>query len=113
MQYNRSSYRCAAHDMNNANKGFITAASAFAIWGLFPLYFHPLRQVPAVQVISHRIVWSCVLVLGWMYFRGELGAVRAALANRGVVLRLAATAALISTNWIAYVYGVTHDRVVE
>jgi chloramphenicol-sensitive protein RarD len=99
--------------MNNANKGFITAASAFAIWGVFPLYFHALHQVPAVQVIAHRIVWSCVLVLGWMYFRGELGSVRTALTNRGVVLRLAATAALISTNWIAYVYGVTHDRVVE
>ena len=70
--------------MNNANKGFITAASAFAIWGIFPLYFHALQQVPAMQVIAQRIVWSCVFVLGWMYFRGELGSVRAALANRGV-----------------------------
>jgi chloramphenicol-sensitive protein RarD len=99
--------------MNNANKGFVCAASAFAIWGIFPLYFHALQQVPAVQVIAHRIVWSCVFVLGWMLFRGELGSLRAALTNRGVVVRLTLTATLITANWLTYVYGVTHGRVVE
>jgi chloramphenicol-sensitive protein RarD len=99
--------------MNNANKGFVSAASAFAIWGIFPLYFHALQQVPAVQVIAHRIVWSCVFVLGWMLFRGELGSLRVALTNRGVVVRLTLTATLITANWLAYVYGVTHGRVVE
>jgi chloramphenicol-sensitive protein RarD len=99
--------------MNNANKGFISAASAFAIWGIFPLYFHALQQVPSLQVIAHRIVWSCLFVLGWMFFRGELGSLRAALTNRGVILRLALTATLITLNWLAYVYGVMHGRVVE
>jgi chloramphenicol-sensitive protein RarD len=99
--------------MNNVNKGFISAASAFAIWGIFPLYFHALHQAPPVQIIAHRIVWSCVFILGWMYFRGELGSLRAALANRGVLLRLAVTATLISANWFAYVYGVATGRVVE
>jgi len=99
--------------MNNANKGFVSAATAFAVWGVFPLYFHALQQVPAMQVISHRIVWSCLFVSGWMLLRGELASVRAALANRGVVLRLALSATLITLNWITYVYGVTHGRVVE
>ena len=97
----------------NANRGYVAAASAFVIWGIFPLYFHALRQIPALQVISHRIVWSCVFVLGLMAVRGELGSVRAALTDRGVVLRLAATATLITLNWLAYVFGVTHGRVVE
>jgi chloramphenicol-sensitive protein RarD len=99
--------------MKNANKGFVSAATAFAVWGVFPLYFHALQQVPAMQVISHRIVWSCLFVFGWMLLRGELASVRTALANRGVVLRLALSATLITLNWITYVYGVTHGRVVE
>jgi chloramphenicol-sensitive protein RarD len=97
----------------NANRGYVAAASAFVVWGIFPLYFHALRQVDALQVISHRIVWSCVFVMGVMAVRGELGSVRAALTDRGVVLRLAATATLITLNWVAYVFGVTHGRVVE
>jgi chloramphenicol-sensitive protein RarD len=98
---------------SEANKGIVSAASAFAIWGVFPLYFHALRQVPAFQVIAHRIAWSCLFVLGWMAFSGKWGSVGAALKNRGVVLRLAATATLITLNWLTYVFGVTHGRVVE
>jgi chloramphenicol-sensitive protein RarD len=97
----------------SANKGLVAGAAAFAIWGVFPLYFHALHQVSAFQAIAHRIVWSCAFVLGWMLFRGELGSLRAALTNRGVVLRLAATATLITINWVAYVWGVMHGHVVE
>lgn len=94
-------------------KGYTAAIAAFVVWGAFPVYFHALHLVPALQVIAHRIAWSLVFVLGWMYFRGELGQLRAALTNRGVVLRLACSASLISLNWLAFVYGVTHGRVVE
>jgi chloramphenicol-sensitive protein RarD len=99
--------------MKPAGKGFLAAVSAFAIWGLFPLYFHPLRQVSAVQVIAHRVVWSCLFVLAWIGIRGEMPALRTTLANRSVVWRLAVSATLISINWLTYVWGVTHGYVIE
>ncbi len=95
------------------NKGLIPAVTAFLIWGVFPLYFHALNSVPPLQVIAHRIVWSCVFVLGWMYLRGELGALPRSFRNRGVVLRLAGTATLITLNWLVFVWAVAHGRVVE
>lgn len=103
----------SAAGQTNPGRGYVAAAAAFAIWGIFPLYFHALHQIPALQVICHRVVWSCVFVLGVMAFRGELESVRAALTNRGVVLRLTATATLITLNWLAYVWGVMNGRVVE
>jgi chloramphenicol-sensitive protein RarD len=99
--------------MTPVSKGFLAAVSAFAIWGVFPLYFHPLRQVLATEVIAHRIVWSCLFVLGWMGVRGELPTLRTTLADRTVVWRLAVSATLISLNWLTYVWGVTHGHVVE
>src|SRR5260221_872504 len=102
-----------ASGMTTTSKGFTAAAAAFAIWGLFPLYFHPLRQISPFQVIAHRVVWSCVFVLVWTAMRGELSVVRATLANRSVVWRLALTAALITNNWIVYVWAVMNDHVVE
>jgi chloramphenicol-sensitive protein RarD len=95
------------------DKGLLPAASAFVIWGAFPLYFHALRAVPPTQVIAHRIVWSCAFVLGWMYLRGEITSLRRAFRDRGVLLRLAATATLITLNWLTYVWGVMQGRVVE
>jgi chloramphenicol-sensitive protein RarD len=99
--------------MKPASKGFAPAAAAFAIWGIFPLYFHLLHQVSAVQVIAHRVVWSCLFVLVWIAVRGELSTLRATLANRGVVWRLTLTATLISLNWLVYVWGVMNGHVVE
>ena len=35
-------------------RGLAAATAAFSIWGLFPVYLHPLSGVPALQVIAHR-----------------------------------------------------------
>lgn len=99
--------------MKPPNKGFIPAAAAFAIWGAFPLYFHLLQRVSALQIIAHRVVWSCLFVLAWVALRRELPSIWATLSSRGVLWRLALSAALISINWLAYVWAVLHGRVVE
>src|ERR1700733_6301681 len=97
--------------MREARKGFAASLAAFAAWGLVPLYFKPLREVSAFQVVAHRAVWSCVLVLGCLALRGELKEVRAALVDRRVLIRLALAAVLISINWIVYVWAVAYDHV--
>jgi chloramphenicol-sensitive protein RarD len=93
--------------------GLAATTGAFAIWGLFPLYLRELDAVPALQVVAHRVAWACVLVLGWMALRGELAGLRQAITRPGVAPRLAASAVLISINWLAYVWAVANDRVVE
>jgi chloramphenicol-sensitive protein RarD len=97
----------------SAGSGLAAALGAFLIWGLFPLYLKPLSSVPATQILAHRIAWCCLLVFAWLAWRGELGAVRRALADPGTRLRLVASASLISVNWLVYVWAVTHGQVVE
>jgi chloramphenicol-sensitive protein RarD len=93
--------------------GLAATTAAFTIWGLFPVYLHPLSAVPAIQVIAHRIVWSCLFILGWMLARGELGRLSFTLTRPALVLRLAVTALLISCNWLVYVWSVTHNHIVD
>jgi chloramphenicol-sensitive protein RarD len=94
-------------------RGLSSAAGAFFIWGLLPLYLKALERVPVLQVTAHRLVWGCLFALGWLALRRELGGVKEALANPGVRWRLLASAALISVNWMTYIYGIAIDRVVE
>jgi len=94
-------------------RGLAAATAAFTIWGLFPLYLHPLRGVPALQVIAHRITWSCLFLLAWMLLRGELGRLSVTLTRPALLARLAVTALLISTNWLVYVWSVTHGHIVD
>lgn len=94
-------------------RGLAAAASAFFIWGLLPLYLKALEQVPILQVAAQRMVWGCLFAFGWLALRGGLAEVRAALSNTGVRWRLLASAALISANWMTYIYGIVTERVVE
>ena len=39
-----------------------TGAAAYALWGLFPLYWPLLEPAGAIEILAHRIVWSLVFV---------------------------------------------------
>jgi chloramphenicol-sensitive protein RarD len=94
-------------------RGLPAAATAFLLWGVFPLYLRQLASVPALQVTAHRVVWCCALVFLWLGLRGETREVRAALADPAARLRLIASASLISVNWLIYVWAVNGGQTVE
>ena len=96
-----------------AGRGLLAGAAGFTIWGLFPLYLHALRTIPALQVIGHRIVWSCAFILVWMLARRELRSLTVIFTQPALLARLLLTALLISTNWLVYVWGVDHGHIVE
>jgi chloramphenicol-sensitive protein RarD len=94
-------------------KGILYAVGAYVAWGLFPVYFKWLQHVPGLQVVSHRILWSCAMLVGVILLRRQWRIFRsAALAPR--VLRLYAGAAiLISINWLMFVWAVNNGFIVE
>lgn len=97
----------------DARNGLLAAVAAHAIWGLVPLYLKLLVAVPVVQIMAHRLVWCCVVVYGWLLARGAAGPVWRALADPQTRWRLAASAVLISVNWVTFTWGVTNGHVVE
>jgi len=95
------------------NKGILNGIGAYALWGLFPIYWKYLHQVPALQIIGHRIGWSFLLLIvvilltrQWQSFRS------AALAPKTIVIYSIA-AVLLSLNWLVYVWGVNSGFIVE
>jgi chloramphenicol-sensitive protein RarD len=97
----------------HAGAGLAAAIGAFTIWGVLPLYMKPLHDLSALEIMAHRIVWSCLLVFAWLAWRGDVGAVRTALANPGTRYRLMITAVLISINWLIYVWSIAHGHVID
>lgn len=99
--------------MNRAGKGLAAGLGAFVIWGLFPLYLKPLQAVGTLEVIAHRVAWSCVFIFIVMLVRRELGQVRAVLTNPALLWRLCVSAGLITVNWVVYVFAVANGHVIE
>jgi chloramphenicol-sensitive protein RarD len=94
-------------------RGLVFGISAYAMWGLFPLYWPLLRPAGAVEILAHRIVWSLVVVLVLVGLRRGGGTFAALRRRPGALWRLALAGAVLSVNWGVYIYGVNSAQVVE
>jgi chloramphenicol-sensitive protein RarD len=87
------------------------AVGAYFIWGFMPLFFKQLSGVPAIEIISHRIIWAVPLLLIIMAFRHQLGECWAAMAKWASLRWLLVSALLISVNWLVYVFAVNSGQI--
>lgn len=94
-------------------RGVLLGATAYGLWGLFPLYWTLLAPAGALETLAHRMVWSLVAVVGVLVVTRRLGGFRAVVSNRRQLGLLAVAAVLISANWGVYIWGVNNGRVVE
>ena len=95
------------------NPGIVYATLAFVMWGLFPLYFHRIAAVPALEVILHRSAWSMLFVLGLLAALGRFDWLRTLRSQPRQIGSFALSALLLSGNWLLYVYAVQSGQVVE
>jgi chloramphenicol-sensitive protein RarD len=92
--------------------GLWYAIGAYLLWGILPIYWKWISHVSALELIAHRIVWSCLMLGGLVVISREWSSFRAALTTR--VIRLYGLAALfIAVNWFTYVWAVNTGRVVH
>tara|TARA_B100000678_G_scaffold209167_1_gene176758 strand:+ start:889 stop:1797 length:909 start_codon:yes stop_codon:yes gene_type:complete len=91
--------------------GLAQAVTAYVIWGFLPLYLLLVRQVPAFEFVGWRIIWTLPICLVIVAFRGQIPALRAALADRRALLILIASAVLIGINWLVYVWAIQQNYV--
>ncbi|CDH46821.1 MAG: EamA family transporter RarD [Candidatus Competibacteraceae bacterium] len=93
--------------------GVLNALGCFGIWGLFPIYFKLLGQVPPLQVLAHRILWSVVVLLALILAQGQWHALCAEFRDWRRLRFYLLTTLLISTNWLLYIWAVQHGRILE
>ena len=95
------------------NKGVLCAIAAYLSWGLFPLYWKALHQIPALELICHRIVWSCLTLYVFIAVRGRWKEMADAFAKPRVVGIYLVASLLIGFNWLVFVWGINSGYVIE
>jgi chloramphenicol-sensitive protein RarD len=89
----------------------VAGVAAYALWGLFPLYWPLLEPAAPVEILAHRIAWSLLFALGVVAVSGGFAWVRTLGRRRAGMLAFAAV--LVTINWGTYIYGVNSEHVVE
>lgn len=98
---------------SDARRGFWAAFSAFVIWGMLPIYIRQLAPTEAVEIMAHRVIWAMLFVFTYLAIKGDVGTVWTTLRNANARLRLAASAVLITINWLVYVWAASNGHVIE
>lgn len=97
--------------------GVMYGLAAFVLWGLAPIYFKELSHVVPLEFLSHRMVWSFILLIFLLFFRRTLPNlikdIRLTFSNGKLMLMLLTSALLISTNWLVFIWAVANNHVVE
>jgi chloramphenicol-sensitive protein RarD len=93
--------------------GILYAATAYILWGVFPIYFKAVQNVSPLEILCHRIVWSFVLLLIVLTVRRQWSWAAKVVRQPKVLAGFAASALLLSFNWYIYVWSVNSGHVVD
>ena len=74
-------------------QGIIYALCAYTLWGLAPIYFKTISAVPAAEILTHRMIWSCALLM--------------------VLLTLAFTSVTVGGNWLLFIWAINNGHMLD
>ena len=99
----------------SARLGVIYGLIAYGLWGVFPLYFNALSKagVTPVQILAHRVWWSCGLLIVVITLQRRWRELFAALAHRRTLLMLSASTILIALNWLTFLIAVDGGQTIQ
>src|SRR3954447_6008038 len=94
-------------------EGLVYGAAAYALWGVFPLFFPLLEPAGAVEILANRILWSLLAVVAGLAVTRSFGSAVVVVRDRRKLGLLTIAAVLIAVNWGTFIYAVNSDHVIE
>jgi len=97
----------------NAKLGVLSAVAAYILWGILPVYWKLLQQVPAHEILCHRMAWSLIFTIGLIVFLKRSHSLLASVRDRQSVKISFLAALLLAGNWLLYIWAVNAGHVIE
>jgi chloramphenicol-sensitive protein RarD len=93
--------------------GLFAAFGAYLAWGLLPIYFKALRPLPPLEILSHRVVWSVLLLAAVVAARNGWRELAGALRGWRRLATFSGTTLLIGSNWLTYIWAVNSGQLLQ
>ena len=103
--------------MEKEKSGVLLVVPAYIIWGILPVYWKSIGNVPSAEILVSRIVWAFILTLllvilmkNGRHLKQDL---KTLWQSQRSFWSLFVASILISGNWYLYIWAVNHDHVVQ
>jgi len=100
-------------EQTNAKKGVLLAIGAYTMWGIAPIYFKTITFVPALEILSHRVIWSFFFLAIIIHFSHQWRNVVSIFQSKSKMLYLIATALLIGANWLIFIWAINANHMLD
>lgn len=94
-------------------QGLSTGLLAYSIWGFFPLFFHFLKDVSPLEVLTQRIIWSFIFVIALIIILKRFKFVILAFRQKPIIVGLLLSSVLVSLNWLIFIWAIGQSRALE
>jgi len=98
-------------NFTNHQKGLTAGLFCFIFWGFAPLYFKLLQSVPALVIIAHRIIWGALFLFVYLLLRERRNLFQALKITPKRLGILLISGVLVASNWLIFVWAVTHGQI--
>lgn len=102
-----------SRSLHSQSAGVGYGVAAFLLWGVLPLYWKALRNVPALEILTHRIIWSFLFMMILVTVKRRWTDLKAVIVNWDKLLAVSACAMLVSINWGVYIWAVNAGHIVD
>ncbi|MGV3345468.1 EamA family transporter RarD [Enterobacteriaceae bacterium LUAb1] len=100
-------------DSQQTRQGIFCALGAYFIWGIAPAYFKLIDQVPPVEIMTHRVIWSFFFMLLLVSGTRHWKQVSTVLQQPRKVLLLACSGLCVASNWLLFIWAVNNQHILE
>jgi chloramphenicol-sensitive protein RarD len=100
-------------DKSHETSALIAGIAAFATWGLIPVYWKLLKDVPASEILAHRFLWTSLFLIGLLSWQRRWPEVKEVVRSHRAMLYCLSSGLAIAVNWLFFIYAVNIGRVIE
>ncbi len=87
--------------------------ATFLVWGFLPIYWKALKEVPASEILPHRIIWSFVFLALFNSIKKRWPILRETYSIGANRLSSLICALILGTNWFIFIWAVNANHLVE
>jgi len=95
------------------NSGIFFAGGAFFLWGIFPLYWKLLRDVPATEMIAHRIIWAMAAIFVLLVCKKRTAFIADFIKDPMSGIPYLLTGTILAGNWLVFIWAINNNLLLE